>query len=280
MKKRFLIYCDESAEKGKYFSNFYGGVLLDSHHQREVEDRLNACREIVGLTSEIKWTKVSEGYLKRYIAFVDTIFDLLAEDKLKLRIMFTQNRFVPEIDEEYKVDNQYYLLYYQFIKHAFGLRYIESDASRVDLTLFLDDVPDKSEKYDIFKDYLAGLSRNPIFRERNLTLIREDITHVDSKKHVILQATDVVLGAMQFRLNDMHKVIPEGQSRRGKRTVAKERLYKHVLRRVREFHTNFNIGISTGVGGEYSNRWRHPYRHWLFIPNDSRINHDAPSKKK
>ncbi|WP_020398722.1 DUF3800 domain-containing protein [Kordiimonas gwangyangensis] len=280
MKKRFLIYCDESAEKGKYFSNFYGGALLDSHYQREVEDRLNACREAVQLTSEIKWTKVSEGYLKKYIAFVDVIFDLLEEDKLKLRIMFTQNRFVPEIDEEYKVDNQYYLLYYQFIKHAFGLRYIESDADRVDLTLFLDDVPDKSEKYEIFKDYLAGLSRNPIFRARNLTLSREDITHVDSKRHVILQATDVVLGAMQFRLNDMHKAIPEGQRRRGKRTIAKEKLYKHVLQRIRKFHANFNIGISTGVRGEYSNRWHHEYRHWLFIPSDSRINHDAPSKKK
>jgi hypothetical protein len=29
---------------------------------------------------------------------------------------------------------------------------------------------------------------------------------------------------------------------------------------------HFNIGISTGT--DITNRWRHSYRHWLFIPTD------------
>lgn len=29
MKKQYLIYADESHRKGKYFSNFYGGALVD-----------------------------------------------------------------------------------------------------------------------------------------------------------------------------------------------------------------------------------------------------------
>ncbi len=29
MKKQYLIYADESHKKGKYYSNFYGGALID-----------------------------------------------------------------------------------------------------------------------------------------------------------------------------------------------------------------------------------------------------------
>lgn len=30
--KEYIIYCDESIEKGKYYSDFYGGVLIGSTH--------------------------------------------------------------------------------------------------------------------------------------------------------------------------------------------------------------------------------------------------------
>lgn len=30
MAQEYLIYCDESAKTGKYFSNFYGGALIRS----------------------------------------------------------------------------------------------------------------------------------------------------------------------------------------------------------------------------------------------------------
>ncbi len=66
------------------------------------------------------------------------------------------------------------------------------------------------------------------------------------------------LGAMAFRLNDKHLVKPPGQVRRGKRTIAKEKLYKHILGRIRQLYPNFNIGESTGMQGDRANRWRTP----------------------
>lgn len=89
-----------------------------------------------------------------------------------------------------------------------------------------------------------------------------------SHDHDLLQCLDVVLGAMAFRLNDKHKVKPLDAHRRGKRTIAKEKLYKHILTRIREIYTNFNIGESTDTQGDYANRWRHPYRHWKHIPRN------------
>ncbi len=71
---------------------------------------------------------------------------------------------------------------------------------------------------------------------------------------------------MAFRLNDLHKAIPPGQKKRGKRTITKEKLYKHILGRVRALHPHFNIGITTGGGLEGT--WSKPYRHWAFVPSD------------
>ena len=82
-----------------------------------------------------------------------------------------------------------------------------------------------------------------------------------------LQCLDVVLGSMAFRLNDKHKMKPPGKHRRGKRTTAKEKLYKFIHRRNCEIYPHFNIGDTTGRAGDWSNLWKHPYRHWKFIPS-------------
>ena len=74
---------------------------------------------------------------------------------------------------------------------------------------------------------------------------------------------------MQFRLNDKHKEKLPGSSRRGKKTIAKEKLYKHINSRIRDIYPGFNIGITTGKQDDITNLWKHSYRHWMFIPNDA-----------
>jgi len=73
---------------------------------------------------------------------------------------------------------------------------------------------------------------------------------------------------MQFRLNDLHKAIPEGQKRRAAKTIAKEKLYKYINSRIRENYLGFNIGETTGLKGDICNRWMHPYQHWKFVPGN------------
>lgn len=60
MKKQYLIYADESHRKGKYFSNFYGGALIDYTKQEKISNKLNNKKEELGLFQEVKWTKVTE----------------------------------------------------------------------------------------------------------------------------------------------------------------------------------------------------------------------------
>lgn len=82
-------------------------------------------------------------------------------------------------------------------------------------------------------------------RRQALLQSLDHITEINSKEHVLLQCVDIILGAMAFRLNDLHKVKPEGASRRGKRTLAKDRLYRHILAEIRTLKPSFNPKVST-----------------------------------
>lgn len=76
---------------------------------------------------------------------------------------------------------------------------------------------------------------------------------------------------MSFRLNNKHKIKPKGKYRRGKKTIAKEKLYKHINKRIREIYPGFNIGQNTSSPHGPSDYWNHPYRHWKFIPKNYQI---------
>lgn len=138
-------------------------------------------------------------------------------------------------------------------------------------------MPDNREQNAQFKAYLLGLNSNTKFHAAGIRFQVDQIAEVRSHDHVLLQCLDVVLGAMAFRLNDKHKEKLPGQHRRGKRTIAKERLYKHIRARIIQIYPNFNIGETTGKGGDWTNLWLYPYRHWKFVPADHVID---PTKTK
>lgn len=271
MAKEYVIYCDESDSSGKYYSDFYGGVLVQSRDLDLVRSAISEKKQSLNLHGEVKWQKVTGNYLDKYSELIDLYFDLAREGRLKTRVMFTQNCHVPLGLEQYHFEHKYFLLYYQFIKHAFGLRYSNTSEKPINVRLYFDKLPDTKEKCELFKDHVYGLNRYREFQKSRIRIPRDQIAEVCSHDHDILQCLDIVLGAIQFRLNDKHKEKPAGQHRRGKRTIAKERLYKHINGRIRELYPNFNIGVSTGVSGSRANRWVHPYRHWLFVPADKKL---------
>lgn len=270
-ERQLIIYCDESLEKGRYFSHFYGGVLLNASRRQEIEGKLQDIKQANNLGAELKWTKITDAYKEKYIAFLEAVFDLVDSGDIKFRVMFTQNSNRARGLDEQQLNNEYWLLYYQLIKHAFGLSYCRGEDEATRVTIFLDDVPDKKERFDVFRGYVASLSASPRFIAQGVRILKEDITDINSKDHAIMQALDIVLGSMQFRLNDKHLEKPAGQRVRSKRTRAKEEVYRYINRRIQNNYPNFNIGVSTAVAGDYRNRWLHPYRHWLFVPSEAEV---------
>ncbi|HEV7330433.1 MAG TPA: DUF3800 domain-containing protein [Flavisolibacter sp.] len=264
--REYFIWCDESDSKGKFCSNFYGGVLVKSTDLAEVQATLRqACRKL-HFFDEIKWHKVSQHYVEKYKKAMDVFFQLVAEEKIKVRIMFTQNAYVATRLTDRHTTEEFFILYYQFIKHAFGLPYSNNTEDEIYLRLYFDYLPDTLERRQVFKEYIRGLQTSRPFQLAKMKIRKQDIAEVDSKKHLVLQLLDVVLGAMCFRLNNKHREIPPGKKRRGKRTVAKEKLYKHINQKLRQLRPGFNVGANTGIEKK-EDYWLHPYRHWVFRPS-------------
>ncbi|WP_426344242.1 DUF3800 domain-containing protein [Pseudoduganella sp. R-32] len=269
MSREISIYCDESDKSGKHFSNFYGGALVESIHLGEVIARLEAKKLELNLGAEVKWQKISSAYAVKYMEFLDEVFALMAQGALKMRVMFTQNYYRPKNLTAEQRDNEFFLLYYQFVKHAFGLAHAGVEGGETALRMYFDQLPDTKEKCEAFKGYVLGLNQSKPFRDARMLIKKDQIAEIDSKEHVVLQSLDIVMGAIQFRLNDKHLEKPEGSRFRGKRTIAKEKVYKHVLNHIKNLHGyNFNIGVSTGTGGDATVHWSHHYRHWLFVPRE------------
>jgi len=277
MTKEYIIYADESDQKGEYYSNFFGGVLVRAEDFEYINREIAKIKDEQNLFGEIKWYKVTAQYLKKYQAIIDRFFEFVKEDRVKVRIMFTQNLFVPQGLDQYQKDNTYFMLYYQFIKHAFGLKFSNQSGKNINLRIYLDKLPDTAEKISLFKSYLLNLQTIKEFQRANIKIKADQIAEVSSHDHDILQCLDVILGSMQFRLNDKHLCKPADSKRRGKKTIAKEKLYKRINENIRDIYPHFNIGISTSKKGDLANLWHHSYRHWKFIPKTHNID---PTKSK
>lgn len=280
-KRHYIIYADESDKKGKYYSNFFGGALLAASDREAISTSLNEAKAELGLRKELKWQYVDAACVDRYIAFIDAYFDYIRTSRLKIRIMFTQNINVVSNLSRRHYEDQYFLLYYQFIKHAFGIRYCNPNSlDRVFFSILPDKIPEAADRKERFKSYLSRIPDSSYLRGCNLNIRRSDIADVDSEKHVILQGLDIILGSMNSRLNDKLKEKPAGKRFRGRRTRAKEKLYKEINRRIREIYPNFNIGVSTGTPNGHADRWLHPYRHWNFMPRNHTIDRSLGKRAK
>ena len=265
--KEYFIWCDESDQSGKFFSNFYGGVLVKSEDLHEVMHALQKVCRRLHLHDEIKWQKISDHYVMKYIALMDVFFNLIKEDKIKVRIMFIQNAYkTSDLYDMHKRD-VFFILYHQLIKHAFGLIHSNTNEKEMFLRLYFDFLPYTLKKREMFKQSLHNLQSLKSFQFAGIKIRKPDIAEVDSKKHLMMQMLDVVLGAVCFYLNNKHKEVPREKEHKSRRTRAKEKVYRYISKRIKEIKKGFNMSASTGITSE-QDHWLHSYRHWKFAPTE------------
>lgn len=268
----YIIYSDESVSQGELFSDFFGGALVTNRDFNEVNAALEARKCELNLMGEIKWTKVSVNYLEKYKQMMDLFFSFIKQNKVKLRIMFQESGHSYSPLHQDQIVNRYHLLYYQFIKHAFGLVYHDGPVGEtVYLKLYFDKMPVSIQENDAFKAHIAYLQNLWQFRKARIVIRPDDIAEIDSHKHSIQQCMDIVLGAMAFRLNNKHLEIPPGASEPGHKTRAKEALFNHILELIKDADgiTDFDISKTT-LPDKVRDRWIIPYRHWKFLAAEFR----------
>ncbi|MCC8117602.1 MAG: DUF3800 domain-containing protein [Bacteroidales bacterium] len=273
------IYLDESEKNGTYFSNFYGGILIDSQNLKEFNERINKVITLMDLDGEeIKWQKVNAYTFPKYLKIIDELFTILEEGKAKIRLFFRHNKNIAVGLTPLQKHDEYTMLYYQFIKNSFGLTYAPHNKSHK-LRIIFDEMPIGQSQKVNFKKCLMALFNTPEMKAHRVSLEWGDIAEVDSKNHLPLQMVDLILGCICFRLNDKHKAKDSVSGKRGRRTILREKIYKHLLNRIRRLtYPNFNIGFSTSIN-KVSEKWSNPYLHWRFVPIHSIIDESKAKHK-
>jgi hypothetical protein len=110
--------------------------------------------------------------------------------------MFTQNIYLAKDLTSYHYEHEYFLLYYQFLKHAFGLEYANTTTETINIRLYFDKIPNTQEKIGIFKSCLENLPSYHKFRKSKVIIKRDQIAEVESHAYSLLQCLDIVLGAI------------------------------------------------------------------------------------
>lgn len=278
----YIIYCDESVSNGKIHTDFFGGVLVRNTDYDSIRNALNGKKTELNLQGEIKWVKVTENYLDKYKMMMDLFFSFIKENRLKVRIMFREASQTPSNLNPEQIHNRYSLLYYQFVKNAFGLVYHDVPEKKpVYLRLYFDEIPYPLDQRNAFKTHILSLQHNSRFRKARLKIRVEDVVEINSSKHSIQQCMDVILGAMSFMLNRKNEVILEGATERGHRTIAKERLFFHILQLIQESDgiEFFDISQTTPIAVP-KDFWTMPYRHWKFTTSEYRNSRKGIKQEK
>jgi len=136
----YILYCDESKQKGPLYGDFFGGCIINSKDWQYVTDELNTKKNELHLYGEVKWSKVTDNYLGKYIDLVDLFFSILKTGKVKIRIMFQSNVDKPIGHVPEKPSERYLRLYYIFIKNAFGFKHLKREKP-IYLRIYLDRLP-------------------------------------------------------------------------------------------------------------------------------------------
>jgi len=269
------LYADEgwthSSPPLRRYWCFYGGVFGPEAALDRLDTALLAVIRRFGLRGEVKWSNLSEQNVECYISLVDTFFDVLRKEDIRYRQMFLDRSFVwlpqhgatpvSELESQFK-------LYYQFLKHAFGLRYLPVDRAEgaIRINLHLDNHSNQDLKSRLI-DFVANLPR---------LLGREDIqinvTFMESSKSRRLQICDLLMGAAGSHGNQMQKQRRGGRRGMSNKQRVRDRVCRHIYNHLRKLDSDtrntraFNWFETTGHDGSKANRYHHKARVWKFIP--------------
>lgn len=257
-KNKYVIVCDESKKKGLNYSYFYGGaMLLESKYDR-ISKILNDYKSKLGF-HELKRVKITEKNYKDYIEMMDLFFTFVRSGDIKVRIMFSPNDQLLKLPKSQ--NESYTKFYHTFITCAFNIFYAKEN---INLRLIFDDLPETKEQCKKFKQcLLKSINFNNKPNTNKAFLKKEQIEEVDSRKHIILQCVDVVVGLVDFALNTTKKELKES-----KRAKAKLCVWNKVYSNIKEIHPNFILVRTTGM--IYSHKgWINKYAHFVYHKKNS-----------
>lgn len=279
MPRTYEIYADESWTHGSVPRNrywcFLGGIFGTESQLSKLEAALKEVKASCGYKLEVKWANISEKDTPVYHHLLDTFFQHISENDIKYRQLFLDRKYVrilrPGEARQSDLDIQY-KIYYQFLKHHFGLEHLPLAQGTFDRVFIRLDTHSSVDHTNSLKEFTEKL---PLYLGR--TDLHFDVSFVDSKKHLSLQMCDVLMGAAGSYGNKMH--LRRENGRRGMTNKQKCRLAicKYIYEKLKAVDKAdrgsgaFNWFESTGIGTTPTNKLSHKIRIWKFIPSTFRI---------
>jgi hypothetical protein len=258
----------------RYWS-FFGGIFAPKQDADRLDTKLHAIRDGHRYRREIKWSDLSPQWLPLYIDLVNELFVHLTNHDVRYRQAFRDRSvvFVPPVgapqdsilDVEFK-------LYYQFIKHSFGLKYLPLAQGGFDKIILRLDTHSSQKHRSRFKEFAEGLPR--LLGRTDLEI---DCTHHCSTKLIRIQMCDVLAGAAGSYGNKFHDKRATGQRGMTEYQKCRHTLARHIYNKMRNLNNltrgknAFNWFESTGRDGNPKNALLHKIRIWKFIPSHYKI---------
>jgi len=215
MGKTFNIYCDESTHLQNdgmpymiisYVSTAYNQLKQHNEHIK----MLKAKHKFKG---EIKWSSVSKSQYNFYSELIEYFF---ATD-MKFRAVIVNKTQIDESREDFKYCDFYFRMYYQLLFHKINPDYTHN--------IYLD-----------IKDSCSQKKLKKLSEILNLNNSIRNIQFIKSYESYLMQLTDLIMGAINYRLRELSTV------------VAKNNLIKKI-----ESHAKIELIQSTPKSAEKFN---------------------------
>lgn len=263
----FIIYADEAWTQSVplyRYHCFFGGLLSSKSAFDLLEDSVKSLKKEMNYKKEIKWGNISIKDIEFYQRLLVIIENFICGNReTKYRQMFMDRAFrytgttSSDLDSQFKV-------YYQFLKHCFGLEFVEDKIS-------------VKFKLDTHSSYQHKERLTSYIKSRSVGNVNIKVEFVDSKKSIPLQICDLLMGSAGYYGNKVDWDLITGKKRRTKNQIMKSDFGKEVYNLLRRVDSKFrgskafNWFETTGTDGSTSNRYHHKMRIWKFIPNEHEV---------
>ena len=190
MGKTFNFYCDESThlmnDGQPYMLIAYVSVAYPQIRQHK--EHIKLLKQKHKVVGEIKWSNVSKS---KYPFYSDVIDYFFATD-LMFRSVIVSKDQIDESRADYSYQDFYYRMYYQLLHHKMEGEYTYN--------LYLD-IKDTNSQSKLKKlSEVLGHSNNI----RNIQFIK-------SYESYLLQMADLLMGAINYHIRDLNKVIAKNK---------------------------------------------------------------------
>lgn len=219
MSETFNLYCDESChlenDKQKYMIISY--VSSPYNHVKMHTQGIITILNKYNFKNEIKWNSVSKSKYPLYVELIeyffasDLVFRAVVVDKEKIDSKSFWGNF----------DDFYFKMYYQLLYHKINM----------------------GSNYNIYLDIKDTLSASKVRKLKeilnvNYTGVR-NIQNIRSEESLILQMTDLLMGAISYHLRNLNGVIAKNKLIEKIQQLAKTPLVESTAKNANKFNLFF-----------------------------------------